>query len=89
MKYTEYYLIGTWAIMAAFLLGCMIYSILLGVQKMLNVRENITLSTGRVIAHTREPNGSQLAIPTTGYYAMTNAEYIEYTYIVRPDLKGV
>lgn len=56
---------------------------------MLNVRENITLSTGRVIAHTREPNGSQLAIPTTGYYAMTNAEYIEYTYIVRPDLKGV
>lgn len=31
MKYTEYYLIGTWAIMAAFLFGCMIYSILLGV----------------------------------------------------------
>jgi hypothetical protein len=54
---------------------------------MLNVRENITLSSGRVVMHTHETNGSQLATPTPGNYSMTNAEYIEYTYIVRPDLK--
>ena len=49
-----------------------------------NVHENVTLSSGRVIAHTREPNGSQLATPTTGYYAMTDDEWLEYVSIINP-----
>ena len=51
---------------------------------MQNVRENVTLSSGRVIAHTREPNGSQLATTTTGSYAMTNDEWLEYVSITNP-----
>lgn len=39
----------------------------------------ITLSSGRTIVHTREPNGSQRATPTTGDYALTRAEWAEYT----------
>ena len=39
---------------------------------------NITLSSGRVVVHTREPNGSTLATPTPGYYAFTSAESAEY-----------
>ena len=38
----------------------------------------ITLSTGRVVVHTREPNGSTLATPTPGDYAMTPAEHADY-----------
>jgi hypothetical protein len=48
----------------------------------MELRNDITLSSDRVITHTREPNGSQLATPTTGYYAMTNAEFAEYCDIV-------
>jgi hypothetical protein len=39
---------------------------------------NITLSNGRVVVHTREKNGSTLATPTPGYYAFTSAEITEY-----------
>jgi hypothetical protein len=56
----------------------------------MELRNDITLSSGRVITHTREPNGSQLATPTTGFYEMTNAEWIEYCDIVNPKTtKGV
>ena len=46
------------------------------------LRKDIQLSSGRVIRHTLEPNGSQLATPTTGYYAMTNDEWDEYCKII-------
>ena len=39
----------------------------------------VTLATSRVVVHTRQPNGSQLATPTPGPYAMTPAEGAEYT----------
>jgi hypothetical protein len=45
-------------------------------------RENITLSTGRVIGHERQENGSQLATPLTGSFEMTNEEWIEYCAII-------
>jgi len=38
----------------------------------------VTLSTGRVVVHTRQPNGAQLATPTPGSYSMTPAEWAEY-----------
>ena len=38
----------------------------------------VILSTGRVVVHTRQPNGSQLATPTPGSYSMTPAEWTEY-----------
>lgn len=43
-----------------------------------DVTPNILLSTGRVVVHSRQANGSQLATPTPGYYAMTPAESVEY-----------
>jgi len=46
--------------------------------------QNVTLSSGRVITHTREPNGSQLATPTTGPVEMTNKEWLEYVSIINP-----
>jgi hypothetical protein len=49
-----------------------------------NVTPDIELSSGRVIRHTREPNGSQLATPTTGSYAMTDEEWLEYVSIINP-----
>lgn len=49
----------------------------------MNLRENITLSTGRVIAHEAMPNGAQMATPTTGSLEMTNDEWIEYCQIIR------
>ena len=39
---------------------------------------NITLCTGRVVVHTREPNGSTLATPTPGAASFTPAEYADY-----------
>lgn len=48
---------------------------------MTNVPADIRLSSGRVIAHVREARGNVLATPTTGYYAMTKAEYAEYSAI--------
>ena len=47
------------------------------------VTPDIVLSSGRTIRHTREPNGAQLATPTTGYYAMTDAEFGEYARLIR------
>lgn len=38
----------------------------------------ITLCTGRVVVHTREPNGSTLATPTPGAPSFTHAEYADY-----------
>jgi hypothetical protein len=38
----------------------------------------ITLSTGRVVVHTPEPNGSTLATPTPGAASFTQAEYADY-----------
>lgn len=49
----------------------------------MNLRENITLSTGRVIAHEAMPNGAQMATSTTGDDEMTNDEWIEYCQIIR------
>ena len=49
---------------------------------------NITLSTGRVVVHTRQPNGSTLATPTPGYYAFTHDEYDEYDRIVEDMKQG-
>ena len=46
------------------------------------VRADIKLSTGRIVKHTRQENGSQLATPTPGCYEMTNQEYIEYCRII-------
>jgi hypothetical protein len=38
----------------------------------------VKLATGRVVVHTREPNGAQRATPTPGDYSMTPAEWAEY-----------
>jgi hypothetical protein len=43
----------------------------------------VKLSSGRTIRHHRMLNGAMEAIPTTGPEAMTNAEWEEYTAIVR------
>ena len=45
----------------------------------MTIRENVTLTTGTVIAHRREPNGSQFAF-IVGREAdgMTEAEWLEY-----------
>jgi hypothetical protein len=43
-----------------------------------DVTPDILLSTGRVVVHSRQANGSQLATPTPGYYAMTPEESMEY-----------
>ena len=40
--------------------------------------ENVTLPSGRVVIHTREPNGSTLATPTPGDTAFTRAEHADY-----------
>lgn len=47
------------------------------------LRAPVTLSTGRIVIHTREPNGCQLATPTPGSYEMTNDEWEEYCEIIR------
>ena len=46
-----------------------------------SVTPPVTLSSGRIVLHTREPNGSQLATPTPGNYEMTNAEWLQYCQI--------
>jgi hypothetical protein len=45
-------------------------------------RAYIKLSSGRIIAHTREENGCQLATPTTGDASMTDAEWEEYCNLI-------
>ena len=47
------------------------------------VRQPITLSTDRIVIHTMESNGSQLATPTPGNPEMTNAEWEEYVKLLR------
>jgi len=49
------------------------------------LRNDITLSTGRIVKHSLQENGSQLATPTPGNYEMTNQEWLEYCNII--DLK--
>jgi hypothetical protein len=44
---------------------------------------DVTLSTGRVVKHTPEPNGSWLATPTPGDYWMTDAEWREYVVLLK------
>ena len=46
------------------------------------LRNDIKLSTGRVVKHTRMDNGAQLATPTPGNYEMTNSEWLEYCSII-------
>jgi hypothetical protein len=45
---------------------------------------DVILSTwpARTIAHTIEPNGSQLATPTTGPAELTETEWREYSQVV-------
>lgn len=57
-------------------------------DKDLTLRPDLLLSSGRTITHRRLPNGAQEAMPTTGYYAMTNEEYDEYCNHFRPINKG-
>jgi hypothetical protein len=52
--------------------------------KTANVHPNVTLSTGRVIAHERMENGAQMATPTTGPVEMTEAEWLEYVALTNP-----
>lgn len=49
---------------------------------MKNARENIALSTGRVIGHEWHENGYQVATPLTGPIGMTDDEWVEYCSIV-------
>jgi hypothetical protein len=55
---------------------------------MQNVHENVTLSSGRVIAHERMENGAQMATPTTGPVEMTEAEWREYVSIINPKVNA-
>jgi hypothetical protein len=52
--------------------------------KTANVTPEITLSSGRVIAHERMENGAQMATPTTGPVEMTESEWAEYVSIINP-----
>ncbi len=49
----------------------------------MKVSDDVKLSSGRTIAHTREHNGAQLAMPTDGPDAMTHDEWEEYCLISR------
>ena len=49
-------------------------------------RNDIKLSTGRIVKHKRLENGSQLATPTPGNYEMTNSEWIEYCNIIQSNI---
>ena len=48
-----------------------------------NMKPDITLSTGRVIVHTPYHNGATMATPSTGPVEMTDAEWAEYVEIIR------
>jgi len=54
-------------------------------NRLTGLRNDITLSTGRIVKHTLMKNGAQLATPTPGSYEMTNQEWLEYCNII--DLK--
>lgn len=43
----------------------------------------VLLSTGRIVVHERQSNGSQLATPTPGSTVMTEAEWQEYCLLTR------
>ena len=49
-----------------------------------NARENITLSSGRVIGHEWHENGYQVATPLSGAPEMTDAEWLEYVALINP-----
>ena len=42
------------------------------------MRADIVLFSGRIVKHSREPNGSLLATPTPGYHAFTSDEWRDY-----------
>lgn len=42
------------------------------------IKNDVQLTSGRTITHTRMSNGATDARPTTGYYSMTHMEYAEY-----------
>lgn len=44
---------------------------------------DVVLSSGRVVTHSREPNGSQLALVDGGGF--TTSEYREYTDLMRAE----
>ncbi len=44
---------------------------------------DVSLSSGRIVRHVRQVNGSQLATPTTGPDEMTDAEWEEYANVIR------
>ena len=49
---------------------------------------DIQLSTGRVVKHSPEPDGSQLATPTPGPVEMTDAEWDEYCAVLVADTRA-
>ena len=49
---------------------------------------DIQLSTGRIVKHSPEPNGSQLATPTPGPAEMTEAEWDEYCAVLVADTRA-
>jgi len=51
-----------------------------------NLYPPMLLSTGRVVLHSPQANGSQLATPTPGPYDMTEQEWLEYCDRVRKSL---
>ena len=54
-------------------------------NRLTGLRNDITLSTGRIVKHTLMENGAQLATPTSGNDEMTFQEWLEYCNII--DLK--
>ena len=44
----------------------------------MKLNPDLTLSTGRIVKHSEQPDGSQLATPTPGPKEMTPAEWFEY-----------
>lgn len=53
----------------------------------MTIRENVLLSSGRVIGHELMENGAQLATPLTGSVEMTDDEWREYCSIINPESK--
>lgn len=48
------------------------------------VRDDVQLSSGRIIRHVKMENGAQMATPTTGADEMTHEEWTEYVSIINP-----
>ncbi len=48
----------------------------------MDIRSDITLSSGRTVRHSRMANGAQRVTPTTGPEELTEAEWDEYCAII-------